>query len=253
MTAETKSRTPRRRALVTGGARRLGKRLALALARDGYDVAITARRESSDSQTTLGALRDAGSASALFLADFAESGACERLSREVEDGFGPIELLVNNAGVFPNSTLEQADERVFDSTMAVNLRTPYLLTAELGRRMRERGSGCIVNLASVGGLRPYANHLPYSLSKAGLVMLTRASALALAPTVRVNAIAPGTIWIDGEESDSVPKPSPASIPLREFGTAEDIEAALTYLASAKFVTGQVMVVDGGASVRSEHP
>lgn len=244
---------PRPLALVTGGARRLGRRLAVALAQDGYDVAVSYFRSDLSAGEALNELRSLGARAEAFQADLSRADQARRLAEEVEARLGPVALLVNNAGVWPGRESGGDPAEVFDHTVAVNLRAPYLLSLECGRRMRERGEGAIVNVASLGGLRPYARHVPYSLSKAGLIMLTRAMALRLAPEVAVNAIAPGTIWIEGEEDPAVVKPPPEEIPLQHYGDSQDVEGALLYLVGAPYVTGQVIVVDGGAGIRFGHP
>ena len=159
----------------------------------------------------------------------------------MEADLGPVSLLVNNAGVIHEAGVDSAGADDFDVTMAVNLRAPWLLSLDLGRRMRSRGSGSIINIASVGGIRPYSKHLAYSVSKAGLIMLTRGLARDLAPEVRVNAIAPG--MIDLGESGGMP--ARERVPLQSWTGPEDIEDAVLYLADAGQVTGQVLAVDGG--------
>ena len=240
-------------ALVSGGARRLGRRIALALARAGYDLAISYHDSAAAAREVVGELEALGARATALAADLRDATQARMLAQRAEAEAGPVELLVNNAAVFPRSNAQTPDVDAFDATIALNLRAPYLLSLECGRAMRERGHGAIVNIASVGGLRPYAQHIPYSLSKAGVVMLTRVTALALAPQVRVNAVAPGTIWLDGEEEGAAAKPDAASIPLQTYGSSADIEQAVLYLARAPFITGEVLVVDGGSSIRFQHP
>jgi pteridine reductase len=240
-------------ALVTGGGRRLGRQIALALGEAGFDVAIHAYGSHAPAEEVAGAVRAAGGRAAVFRADLRVAAQAEALAPQVERTMGPIDLLVNNAAVFPAAGLLASDAPVFDDTIAVNLRAPYLLSLQCGRAMRARGGGAIVNIASVGGLRPYAQHIPYSLSKAGIVMLTRVMALALAPQVRVNAVAPGTLWIPGEERGAAAKPPRSSIPRAVYGTPDDVAQAVLFLARAPFVTGQVLAVDGGSSIRFVHP
>jgi NAD(P)-dependent dehydrogenase (short-subunit alcohol dehydrogenase family) len=238
---------------VTGGGRRLGRRVALALARDGYDVAITFHGSVQGAQDVVAQLRGLGARAAALQADLRDVAQLRGVIQRAERELGPIELLVNNAAVFTDGDAHSSNLSGFDEAIALNLRAPYALGLDCARAMRARGRGAIVNIASVGGLLPYARHIPYSVSKAGLVMLTRALAVAFAPEVRVNAVAPGTIWIPGEEEGAATKPPAESIPLQSFGTAEDVEQAVLYLARAPFITGEILVVDGGVSLRSPHP
>lgn len=240
-------------ALVTGGGRRLGRRIALALARAGYDLAFSYHESVAAAQSVALELEALGVRATPLAADLRDAAQAQALAQRAEREAGAVALLVNSAAVFPRSDAETPDASVFDETIALNLRAPYLLSLECGRAMRERGHGAIVNIASVGGLRPYANHIPYSLSKAGVVMLTRVTALVLAPQVRVNAVAPGTIWLDGEEEGAAAKPDAETIPLQAYGSSADIEQAVLYLARAPFITGEVLVVDGGAVSASNIP
>ena len=231
-------------ALVTGGARRLGSRFVRALAAEGYSVALSYHRGDSEARALVDELTRGGGAVAAFAADLREPGDCEGLIEAVESGFGAVDCLVNNAGVL-GSDSGTVDE--FDRAIAVNLRAPWMLSHALAPRMRERGSGAIVNIASVGGLRPYARHLAYSVSKAGLVMLTRGLARVFAPEVRVNAIAPGMVDL-GDAPGTMP--APERVPLGSWARPADLEGALLYLLRAPYVTGQVLAVDGGWSLRS---
>ena len=235
-------------ALVTGGARRLGERFVRALVDEGFDVAFTFHRSAAQARDLVDELVDTGAEVQAYETDLRSSNAIEALVEAVESEMGPIGLLVNNAGVLRRADVDTSSEIDFDEAIAVNVRAPYLLSLACGRRMRTRGEGCIVNVASVGGLRPYAGHLTYSISKAALVMTTQALALALAPQVTVNAIAPGTLWLD-EDDDTAGRPAVDRIPMLEYGEAEDATDALLYLATAPYVTGQVLAVDGGWSLR----
>lgn len=236
-------------ALVTGGARRLGARFVRALAREGFDVAFTYYQSRDAAQQLVESLQEQSDNDvAAYEADLRRPQDCTELVALVEEEMGPIGLLVNNAGVLVPASLDSASAHDLDRCYETNLRAPYVLSLECGRRMVARGGGAIINIASTGALRPYLNHLSYSVTKAGVVMLTRALALALAPHVTVNAIAPGTIWLEGED-DAAGKPAPARIPLGEWGDPEDVEDALVYLATAPYVTGQVLGVDGGWSLR----
>jgi pteridine reductase len=235
-----------RLALVTGGARRLGARLVRALAEEGYRVAFSYHAGEGDAQALVDELESDGREVAGYAADLREAGECEALIDAVTSDFGPPGLLVNNAGILRDGSVDDASLTDFDQTIAVNLRAPWILSLDVGRRMREAQGGSIVNIVSVGGLRPYSRHLAYSVSKAGLVMLTRGLARDLSPAVRVNAVAPG--MIDLGDADAMP---PADrVPLGSWARPEDIEDAVLYLAEASQVTGQILAVDGGWSLSS---
>ena len=228
-------------ALVTGGARRLGATIVRALAEEGFRVGFSYRRSAAEAEQLVDELEAGDLNAAGFECDLREASECAALVETVEADLGPVSLLVNNAGVIHEAGVDSAGADDFDVTMAVNLRAPWLLSLDLGRRMRSRGSGSIINIASVGGIRPYSKHLAYSVSKAGLIMLTRGLARDLAPEVRVNAIAPG--MIDLGESGGMP--ARERVPLQSWTGPEDIEDAVLYLADAGQVTGQVLAVDGG--------
>jgi len=236
-------------ALVTGGGRRLGRSIALALGDAGYDVAISFRSSSNGAREVVDRLQDAGVEAAAYHADLSQVTDCQGLIDAVFGELGPIALLVNNAGVLERVDPEHPDADAFDRAMAVNLRAPYLLSVAAARSMREAGGGCIVQIASLGGFRPYKHHLPYSLSKAGLLQLTRGLAIQFAPDVRVNAIAPGTVELP-EQPSELPMPPASRIPLRRHARAEEIAHAVLYLAEAGYVTGQVLRLDGGIGIES---
>ena len=182
-----------------------------------------------------------------FRADVSKPEELSGLAEMVWKEFGRVDLLVNNAAVFLPGAVDDVTPEVWDRTLDVNLKGPFFAAQAIGRRMREAGGGCIVNIASQGSLQPFTRHIPYSVSKAGIVMLTRLLALALAPSVRVNAVAPGTIVVPGEEEGTPAKPAADTIPLKRYGTPEDVAEAVIYLAKARYVTGVVLPVDGGAT------
>jgi NAD(P)-dependent dehydrogenase (short-subunit alcohol dehydrogenase family) len=219
------------------------------LAQDGFDVAISYWQSSSRAQRVVDELRMLRARAAAFEADLRDVSQARGLIDSVENELGPVDLLVNNAGVLLTADVSSADAEGFDHSIELNLRAPYLLSLECGRRMKKRNRGGIVNIASVGGLVPYLRHLPYSISKAGLLMLTRALALALAPEVTVNAIAPGAVETD-EAASADSLPSLGGIPLGRYGTVGDVQHALLFLARSAYVTGHVLPVDGGSSLRS---
>jgi len=236
-------------ALVTGGARRLGAEIVRALVNEGFDVAFTYHRSNEAAEDLVEELSGTGAQVGAYETDLRSATAIDALAEAVESDMGPIGLLVNNAGLMPPGDVETASEVDFDACMTLNVRAPHLLSLSVGRRMRARGEGAIVNLSSTGGLRPYARHLSYSISKAGLIMATRALALALAPEVTVNAVAPGLLWLDESDDEGFARPDTDRIPAQAYGEADDVTDAVLYLATAPYVTGQVIPVDGGWSLR----
>jgi pteridine reductase len=233
-------------ALVTGGARRLGARFVRALVEEGFAVAFSYFEGVREAESLVDELGSEGHELMAFAADLRDASECEALIEAVHSEFGVVDCLVNNAGVLGGASSAGAGVEEFDATMAVNLRAPWILSRSIGSRMKARGEGSIINVASVGGLRPYSRHLAYSVSKAGLIMLTRGLARDLAPEVRVNAIAPGMVDLDDERE----MPAPERVPLGSWARPEDLEDALLYLVDASYVTGQVLAVDGGWSLRA---
>jgi NAD(P)-dependent dehydrogenase (short-subunit alcohol dehydrogenase family) len=234
-----------RTALVTGGAVRVGRAISLALAAEGARVVIHHNRSATEAVALAEGIRAAGGEAATVGADLSALDGVTRLAEEAEVPFGPIDILVNNASIFPPERLDEVTEAIWETTMAVNLRAPFFLTQRLGRGMKERGEGVIVNLTDLAGIQAWTGYAAHSLSKAGLVHLTRVSARALAPEVRVCAIAPGTVLPPDDLEEAEVAALAARAPLRRNGSPEDVARAVVYLLGADFVTGEVLVVDGG--------
>lgn len=235
-------------ALITGAGLRLGRAMALDLANQGFDLVLHANRSAKAVETLAKELRAQGRAVKVLKADLSNARQAEKLAREAWAAFGGVDLLVNNAGIFGPTPLEKLNAAALDEYYAVNLRAPYILAAELGRRMRAGKGGSIVNLACVSAAKPWKDYVPYSISKAGVAALTVGLAKLLAPKVRVNAIAPGTVLPPEDMPARQREALRARLPLQRLGRPEDIVRALRYLVAADFVTGQVLYVDGGRSV-----
>jgi pteridine reductase len=231
-------------ALITGGAVRVGAALTRALAADGYAVVIHYRSSEAEAHGLRDELRAAGTDVALVRADLADAAQVERLAREAVAAFGRIDVLVNNASVFPAERLEETDADLWDHTLAVNLRAPFLLIRHLAAELR-RTRGVVVNMADLAGLQPWAAYAAHSVAKAGLVQLTRVAARSLAPDARVVGIAPGTVLPPDDMPDDEIRRLAERTPLRRNGSPDDVVKALRYLLSADFVTGETLVVDGG--------
>ena len=234
---------------MTGAARRLGRAIAEDLAAGGARVAVHYRQSAAEAEAVVAGIRARGGDAAAFAADLAEAGAADDLARTVVASLGPVDILVNNASVFFRTPVDTLDEAVWDAVMTVNLKAPYLLALALGRTMRDRGAGKIVNLADVGAERPSRDYLPYGVSKAAIVALTRALARELAPAVQVNCVAPGPVL---EAIDATPASTAAVLrrtPLGRLGSATDVAAAVRFLIEGSdFVTGTTVVVDGGRAL-----
>jgi pteridine reductase len=237
-----------RAALVTGGGVRVGRVLALGLAREGARVVVHHNSSAGPASGVVREIRDQGGEAASVGGDLSLMAELGRVAEEAEQAFGGIDILVNNASVFPEQRLEQATPELWDHTLAVNLRAPFFLIQKLAAGMRQRGGGVVVNLADLAGLQAWAGYVVHAVSKAGLVHLTRVAARSLAPHVRVNAIAPGTVLppenLSAEQIEGLARRTP----LRRIGDPQDVLDALLYLVRADFVTGEVLVVDGGRLV-----
>jgi len=236
-------------ALVTGGARRLGATMVRALHAAGADVVIHCNRSRADAYHLAAELDAVRPGSAQVVAgDLGDPATCERVATEAVDALGRLDVLVNNASSFYPTAIGSIDAEAFDDLVGSNLRAPLFLSQAAAPALRE-AAGCIVNMADIHGLSPRDGYPVYCAAKAGLVTLTRSLARELAPRVRVNAIAPGSIlWPEGAAAagESERAEVVAATPLGRQGRPEDISAALLYLVTgAPFVTGQVLPVDGG--------
>ena len=232
-------------ALVTGGARRIGQALALALAGDGFAVAVHHRNSHAAAEDLVALIRNKGGAAVALAADLGDEAAVRTLLSRAEQALGPIGCLVNNAGVFVNDTVETATRASWELHLAVNLRAPFLLIQDFATRLPKSASGVVVNLLDqrVWSLTPY--FVSYTLSKAGLWTLTQTMALALAPRIRVNGIGPGPALPSPRQSAEEFAKQCATMPLRRGTSPQEIAAALRFILSAPAVTGQMIALDGG--------
>ncbi|MHC4931449.1 MAG: SDR family oxidoreductase [Planctomycetota bacterium] len=233
-----------RRALVTGGARRIGRAICLALADAGARVAVHYR--SSEREAGEVAARCPGSA--LLQADLRGASEAEELVERAAGELGGLDVLVNSAAVFEKSPLGDLDEATWDLHLDTNLKGPFFAALAAGRIMRDAGSGVIVNLTDWAISRPYPAYLPYYAAKAGLSAATAGLARALAPEVRVNAVAPGPILLP-EDSDRAYEEAVLKVtPLGRLGGPEAVVQAVMFLIGNDFMTGQTLILDGGRSL-----
>jgi pteridine reductase len=238
-------------ALVTGAARRVGRAIALELAGRGANVVVHYNRSRAEAEATADEIRTLGGEVLTHKADLAQPTAVRSLATAAQAAAGAsgVAVLVNSASNYLRRPWEQLDEAVWDASLDVNLKAPYLLSWSLGQAMWERGEGAIVNIVDWAADRPYRHYLPYCVSKAGLVCLTKALAKELAPHVRVNAVAPGPVMLP----DDCPASERAAIQrltlLGRIGDPADVAKAVRFLVEeGAYSTGSVLHVDGGRNV-----
>jgi NAD(P)-dependent dehydrogenase (short-subunit alcohol dehydrogenase family) len=250
--------------LVTGGAKRLGRFSALALARAGADVAITFRNSARDAQHTVVDLASLGVRAFALHCDITDESSVKSMMKEAGRELGRIDILVNNAANYASADFEQITLRQWDAIFASNTRGPFLVSREALKWMRRRPAGSkrsdagsntgsgkieakIIHMGSLGGLRPWATNAHYCSSKAALHMLTKVMAKALAPGIAVNAVAPGMIDL-GEKAGKAAflRKMAKQTPMQRNGSGDEIAAAVLFFATApQFITGQILAVDGG--------
>lgn len=234
-------------ALVTGGAKRIGRAIALELARAGADVVITYRTSSDEAVETVDAIEQLGRRGYAIECNVRSEASVREAVAAAVAHLGQLNILVNNAATFEAAPLETLTVEQWDAIFETNARGPFLMAREALPHLRAT-SGRIVNLGSLGGLQPWASHAHYCASKAALHMLTQAQAKAFAPQVAVNCVAPGWIEME-EEAGQLSDRFAAKTPMQRNGTAEDVAKAVVYFAAgAPFVTGQILTVDGGLSL-----
>jgi pteridine reductase len=232
-------------AVVTGGARRLGKSIALALAAQGCHVVINYRHSATEAEATAAAVRNAGVRALAVCADVAQAAAVDTLLDATLAEFRHVDVLVANAGAFQRTPLAALTEAEWDTMLTNNLRATYLCAQRFGLHMRAHGGGCIVTLADVAGIRPWVDYLPYSIAKAGIIALTQALAKELAPAVRVNAVAPGPVLFPDDFDPAVRQREIERTLLKRAGHPQNIADAALFLIRNDYITGAVLPVDGG--------
>ncbi len=245
-TAEKRDSLNGQVALVTGAAKRLGRAVALRLAEEGADIVIHYHSSEKEAGDAVREIERHGRRAVAISADLGSVAEIKRLFDETAKHFGRLDILVNNAANFLPASMVSTTDEIWDAALDTNLRAPFFC-AQAAAPLLKRTQGVIINFADTGGLLGWTGYIPHSISKAGVVMLTKVLAKALAPEVRVNAIAPGTITIEGDspelETDFIKR-----APLRRSGRPADITDTVLFLVHSKFITGQVLVVDGGRTL-----
>ena len=233
-------------ALITGSALRVGRAIALRLAGAGANVVVHYRRSKEQAEETAASIQALGVEALIVQGDVSKAKEVDALVQAAEARFPSIDLLVNSASIFYRKAFEELTEEDWDRNLEVNLKGVFLLSHRLGTSMKRRGEGKIVNIADWAGYRPYKGYLPYCVSKAGVIALTQGLALALAPEVQVNAVAPGPVLLPEDFGPEQKKAVERAVPLRRVGSPEDVAAAVHFLIEGSdFITGTVIPVDGG--------
>lgn len=245
MPAENK--LPGRVALVTGAAKRLGRTVALRLAAEGADVAVHYGKSAAEARELVSEIEKLGRRSATFSAELTSVPAIQKLVADVAAHFGHLDILVNSAANFLETKFGSTTEQSWDASLDTNLKAPFFCSQAAAPHLAKSGRGAIVNFADIGGILGWREFLPHSLSKSGIILMTRVLAKELAPAVRVNAIAPGTITMPGDppewQQDFI-----RLAPLHRSGRPEEIADAVLFLLTAEFLTGQTLILDGGRTL-----
>jgi pteridine reductase len=232
-------------ALVTGGARRIGRAIAMDLAAHGTSIAVHYRTSQSEADAVVAEISSKGGKAQAFPANLEHVAEIEQMVAKVLDAFGRIDFLVNSASVFAPTPLETLTERDWDANLDTNLKAPFFLSKFAATAMRKQGAGKIVNLGDWAGIRPYKDYLPYSVSKSGLIGLTKALAKELAPEVQVNCIALGMVMPPEDYSKEEVERLVKRTLTKKMGTPEDVARAVIFFCETDFATGTILPLEGG--------
>ena len=233
-------------ALVTGSAKRLGRAVALRLAEEGADVVIHYRSSKEEAEDAVREVEQLGRRALAIAANLENISEIKRLFDQAAKKVGRLDILVNSAANFLHTEFASTSEQTWDASLDTNLKGPFFC-AQAAAPLLKQNRGVIINFADVGGILSWTGYIPHCVSKAGVIMLTRCLAKDLAPEIRVNAIAPGTITMPGDapefEADYIKR-----APLRRSGRPADVSDAVLFLVHSTFITGQVLVIDGGRAL-----
>lgn len=242
--------TSRKVALVTGGAVRVGRALSLGLAEAGYDVAIHYHSSATAAREVARRVEEAGRRAVLIEADLGDPMGAQKIGGELRRVYGRLDLMVNSAASFEEADLLDVDSAAWDRVMDLNLRGPFLLVRETAELLRA-SHGVVVNILDLGAIEAWTHHPHHAVSKAALLHLTKVLARVLAPEVRVNAVAPGSVLMPESLDAAAGERERKRIPLARLGSPEDVLRSVLFLAASPFITGEVIVVDGGRSLLTD--
>jgi len=235
-----------RNALVTGGAVRVGRAITLALAGAGANVFVHYNRSAGPAEDVKASVEGMGRSAAIGSGDLGDPGTARAIVRDAADALGTISILVNSASGFPEDSIEDISVDRWRSTADLTLGSPLFLTQAFADALPENERGAVVNVTDIKTERPYRRHLSYLLAKGGVDTLTKAAALALAPRIRVNAVALGVILPPPGEGEAYVEALAADLPLRRVGGADVVAETVLFLARNDFITGEIIRLDGGA-------
>jgi NAD(P)-dependent dehydrogenase (short-subunit alcohol dehydrogenase family) len=234
-------------AVVTGAGVRVGRALAVALGREKMRVAVHYHSSREEADETIKLIESAGGEGQAFQADLAQADAPQKLVDDIVHAFGPIHVLVNSAAVMLRQPFGTITAKDWDATMLLNLRAPFFLSQAVARAMTE--GGAIVNISDLAAVETWPSYIPHSISKSGIIKMTEGLARVLAPSIRVNAIAPGAVLLPDDWGEQTGERLSDTTPLRRLGDPNDVVEAMLYLLHADYVTGETIIVDGGRRIR----
>jgi len=234
-------------ALITGGAIRVGRAITLGLAEAGYDVVVNYHSSESEARSVSERVEAMGRGAMAIRGDVSSAEDVDRIARRVRETYGRLDLLVNNASLFQRGPLLEVEEGEWDRVMAVNLKGPFLMVQAFADLLTE-ARGRIVNMVDLSAMEPWLEYPHHAVSKAGLLHLTKIMARAMAPHVRVNAIAPGAVLLPEDYGEEERRRSRERAALGTLGSPEDVVRTVLFLERSPFITGEVIVVDGGRSL-----
>jgi len=232
-------------ALITGSAKRIGRAVAIELARRGARIAVHYRSEPAEAEQTLQLIRSAGSDGAVFCAELTDNSAVEKMCQAIAKRFGGLDILINSASVFSPGTADKTTPELWDSQMDSNAKAPFFVAQHAARLMLARGHGKIVNIADVAGEVIWPGYFSYSVSKAALIAVSRGLAKSYAPQIQVNAIAPGPVLFPDYYSEEQKRSAIERTLLKREGSPNDIVNAVVFLIENDYITGEMIHVDGG--------
>ena len=240
-------------AIITGASRGIGRAIALLFAEEGAKVVVNYLHSKEKAEEVLSKIKEIGGEAILIQGDVSKEEDRRKMVEETIKQFERIDILVNNAGVYFRNTLEESNEEIWEKTINNDLKAPFMLSKLVSEIMLKQKSGKIINIASIAGIKPRGKSIEYQIAKAGVIKMTKALALALAPYINVNCISPGHTMTDMTGYDKDPekkKRTESNIPLGRIGQPEDIAKAALFLASSDsdYITGANLVVDGGRSL-----